>query len=153
MKKNCKMPRGIILVTLALMLMSIALSAAYALPGTTVKVNGKLFNPYFEFDGPYAKPRYGNTITLEIKAKWVEGSLQGSGSLHGINCHSTFFFDDLTGTKDDVLTLTGTVTSTSTPFKEWIGTPIQLVTDLSGYDMHLIIAGFIDFAGTGKVVL
>jgi hypothetical protein len=143
--------------TIFLILAPIIVSVAYALPDKVVNVNGKLYNPDFVFsrpDVPYAKPRIGNTITLEIKAKWIGDSLVGSGSLHGINCHSTFFFNDLTGTiEGNVLTLSGTVTGTSTPFEVWIGSPIQLVTDLSGNNMHLIVAGFIDFAGSGKVTM
>ena len=157
-----KIARRIVLLTVALMLISIGLSTAYATPGSTVKVNGKLFSPIFYFDAPYAKPRYGNTIVLEVKAKWVDGSLVGSGSLHGINCHSTFFFDDVTGTVDgDILTLSGTVTGTSTPFEWWIGTPIELVTDLSGNNMQLTITVVdpeygsfpIDFTGSGTVIM
>ncbi len=167
--KNTKNKRVIgkaaIIAVVALLIISIGIETAYALPEKTVKINGKLFDGedfYFSRpDVPYAKPRVGNTIALEIKAKWVGGSLTGSGSLHGINCHSTFFFDDLTGDiEDGVLTLTGTVTSTSTPFKDWIGTAIQLVTDLSGEDMHFIIwLDFgvflypLDFGGSGQVVL
>ena len=160
MKKNFKIARVIVSVTIALLVVSIGLSTASGLLDKTVKANGKLYNPFFYFDAPYAKPRVGNTIMLEIKAKWVGGSLVGSGSLHGINCHSTFFFDDLTGTvEDDILTLSGTVTGTSTPFAGWTGTDIELVTDLSGNDMHLhIYVPFeevlidLDFAGSGKVV-
>lgn len=147
-----------IVAAVILMIISFGMQTAFALPAKNVSVNGKLFDgedfyfsrPYV----PYAKPRVGNTISLEIKAKWVAGSLVGSGSLHGINCHSTFFFGDLTGEiEDGVLTLTGTVTSTSTPFKDWIGTPVQLVTDLSGENMHFIIWYVLDFEGSGQVVL
>ncbi len=153
MNKKFTGARGIILVIVALLLFSSGFSVTYAVPETTIHVNGKLFNADFYFDGPYANPRYGNTIVLEIKAKWVEGLMVGSGSLHGINCHSTFFFDDLTGNiEGDVLTLSGTVTSTSTPFEEWVGAPVQLVTDLGGNAMHLIMLGFIDFSGSGAVV-
>ncbi len=154
MSKKFMSAKGIVLVTVALLLFSIGFSVAYAIPETTVHANGKLFNPDFYFDEPYANPRYGNTIVLEIKAKWVEGSLIGSGSLHGMNCHSTFFFDDLAGNVEgDVLTLIGTITSTSTPFEGWIGTSVQLVTDLAGNDMHLIIWDVIDFSGSGTVVM
>ncbi len=160
--RNTKNKRGIekvaIVVVVALLIISFGIQIAYALPGKTVSVNGKLFDGadfYFSRpDVPYAKPRVGNTIALEIKAEWVGSSLIGSGSLHGINCHSTFFFDDLIGgIEDGVLTLTGTVTSTSTPFKDWIGTPVQLVTDVSGEHMHFIIWYVLDFGGTGQVVL
>jgi hypothetical protein len=157
MKNKIRLASKIAVVVFTLLLTLISISEAKALPDQTVKVNGKLFNPDFYFarpDVPYAKPREGNIIVVEIKAMWIDGSLMGSGSLHGINCHSTFFFNDLVGNiEDDTLTLSGTVTSTSTPFEGWIGAPIQLVTDLQGNDMHLIIAGFIDFAGSGIVVL
>ncbi len=156
--KNKLQASGLIaIVLIALVPILIGISNAYALPDETVNVNGRLFNPDFYFarpDVPHAKPREGNVIALEIKAKWVEGQLLGSGSLHGINCHSTFFFNNLVGDIDHgTLTLTGTVTSTSTPFAGWIGTPVELVTDLEGSDMHFIIMGFIDFAGSGNVVL
>ena len=156
-KNKIRIARATIIAVVALMLIPTCVSTAWAVPKKTVSVNGKLFDGIdFYFSRPYvpyAKPREGNTITLEIKAKWVGDSLVGSGSLHGINCHSTFFFNDLTGTVEgDVLTLSGTVTTTSTPFQEWIGTPVQLVTDLSGEDMHFIIWYVLDFAGSGKVV-
>ncbi len=157
MENKTKLASSIALAVFALLLAFTSISEVKALPDQMVKVNGKLFNPDFYFarpDVPYAKPREGNTIVVEIKATWIDGSLMGSGSLHGINCHSTFFFNDLVGNiEDGTLTLSGTVTSASTPFEGWIGAPVQLVTDLQGNDMHLIIASFIDFAGSGIVVL
>ncbi len=160
MNEKMKIARTIILLTVALLIVSIGVSTASALLDTTIKVNGNLYNPFFYFDAPYAKPRVGNTIMLEIKAKWVEGSLVGSGSLHGINCHSTFFFDDLTGNiEGGILTLNGQITRTSTPFAVWTGTDVALVTDLSGNNMHLHIfvptednPFDLDFAGSGTVV-
>ncbi len=157
LKTNCRKIRVVALGILMLMLLSISFSTTQAAKAKNVKVNGALFNPFFYFDSPYAKPREGDTLMLEVKATLVDDTLIGSGSAHGINCHATFFFSDLTGyVSGNTIYLSGTIggTTPTTPYKElWQGQIVQITADLSTSEVHFIMPAFeLDFEGLGTVV-
>ena len=155
--KNEKFALAVVMaLALSLPLLS---SAVYAVPGSTLKVNGKLNGTLETPYGPMP-----DTIVIELKAKGDGSSfVAGSGSLHGINCGATFFFDALTVTSvgHDKIVFEGPVTGSNTPASGFIemGTSIVFETSLSGDHMTLTInvnglgEVFHDSTGSGKVVL
>ena len=152
MNRKSNFAFGIVLAC-SLSIMLLGSQMVLATPNKNIKVNGAVFSDDFYFDGPYANPRIGNPAHIQAIAVWIDGAFVGSGSFHGINCHVTFFYD-LKGTiENGVLTLSGTVTDTNTPYNSWIGTPVKITTDLSGNNMHFTVAnGAADFVGEGTVV-
>ena len=148
--KSSMIAAGVILcLFLGLPLVS---SAANAQPLTTVKVNGsKLIGP---IDFP-------DLLMLEAKAK-MEGDLfvSGSGSVHGIYCQATFFFeltDVIVGA--DSLKMTGSIVATNMArhgFYGWIldYSSVEVTANLDGSDMHFLLPDLgLDFVGSGQVVI
>ncbi len=154
MKKSGKTMRVLSLATVVLMIISIGLSTVYALPESTIKINGKIQGTLITPNGVVE-----DTIVIELKAKADGDSFIGSGSLHGINCRATFIFNVLTvSVGQDSITFEGTVSSSNTPASPFIGiTTINFETDLSGDSMSLTINLLGDpifsGAGSGKAVL
>jgi len=155
MKKNFKIARGIVMVSLALMLASVGFSTAYALPGSTIKVNGKIPGILHPPNGPAVD----DTIVIELKAKADGGSFVGSGSLHGINCGATFFFEVLeVNVGANAITFEGFVSSANHWGSPFVGfTAIEFYTNLGGDSMELTISlagnAIFDGTGSGTVVL
>ena len=131
-------------------------SVANAQPLTTVKVNGaKLLGPKY----------FPDLIMLEAKAKMDDNRfVSGSGSIHGILCGATYFFELTEVTiGEDSVTMQGTIVTTNMAtrdgihdFYAWIfETPsVQITVNLDGSDMHFILADLgLDFAGAGKVTI
>jgi hypothetical protein len=131
-------------------------SLVNAQPVTTVKINGaKLLGPdYFQ-----------DLIMLEAKAK-MEGNtfVSGSGSVHGILCGATYFFELTEATiGGDTVTMRGTIVETNMATHEgehnfygWIlyFPSVEITANLDGSDMHFILTDLgLDFAGSGKVIL
>jgi hypothetical protein len=140
---------------LALCLPSVC-SLANAQPLITVKVNGaKLLGPEY----------FPDLIMLEAKAK-MEGNtfVSGSGSVHGILCGATYFFELTEATiGGDTVTMQGTIVATNMATHEgehnyygWILSfpSVEITANLDGSDMHFILSdlGF-DFAGSGQVTI
>jgi len=158
MEKKIKVGIGIALVG-SLVLVSLVGSIAYALPGMTVKVNGKISGILQTPNGPA-----DDTIVIELKAKADGSSFVGSGSLHGINCGATFFFEVLTvnvGARS--ITFEGVVSSANHWGAPFVGfAAMEFYTNLEGDSMTLtisipgeegnLIPIFIG-AGSGSVVL
>jgi len=137
-------------------------AAASAQPLTTVKVNGeKLLGPEY----------FPDIVMLEAKAKMDGGSLvSGSGSVHGIVCGATFFFELSEATVGASVDLKGTIIATNMGhhgFYGWlVGIDVEVKANLDGSNMHLILHDVpfpvdeenivfldLDFAGSGQVVL
>jgi hypothetical protein len=126
-------------------------SAVSAQPVTTVKVNGVL--PGLLGDMP-------DIVVLEARVM-MDGAVfvSGSGSVHGITCGATFFFeftDVAIGTSS--LTITGTIVRTNNGhqgfYNIWIGSKVQVTANLDGSSMHFMLPQYgIDFSGSGKVVV
>ena len=129
---------------------------ANAQPLTTVKVNGaKLLGPEY----------FPDLIMLEAKAK-MDGNtfVSGSGSVHGILCGATYFFELTEATiVEDTVTMRGAIVATNMATHEgehnyygWILSfpSVEITANLDGSDMHFILGdlGF-DFAGSGKVAI
>ena len=141
-----------IAVCFVLILSSIS-SIALAQPLTTVKVNGEKLL----MDG------FPDIVMLEAKAK-LDGNafVSGSGSMHGIICQATYFFQ-LTGvtTSGDSITMYGTITGTNKAtrggvhdFYSWIFDypDIEITANLDGSNMHVIFLDLgLDFTGNGHV--
>jgi hypothetical protein len=97
---------------------------------------------------------------LEAKTK-MDGDIftSGSGSVHGITCGATFFFEftgAIIGT--DSLTMIGTIVRTNNGhngyYNIWIGSNVQLTANLDGSNMHFTLPDYgIDFSGSGHVVM
>lgn len=131
-------------------------SMVNAQPLTNVKVNGaKLFGPEY----------FPDLIMLEAKAK-MDGNtfVSGSGSVHGILCGATYFFQlsEVTIGEDSVA-MRGTIVATNMATHEgehnyygWIlySPSVEITSNLDGSDMHFILADLgLDFAGSGKVTM
>ena len=131
-------------------------SVANAQPLTTVKVNGaKLLGPDY----------FPDLIMLEAKAKMDHSIfVSGSGSVHGILCGATYFFELTEVTiGEDTVTMLGTIVATNMATHEgehnyygWIldFPSIEITARLDGSDMHFLLGdlGF-DFAGSGQVTI
>jgi hypothetical protein len=129
------------------------LGATCAKPESTLKVNGKVSGWLSDF--------FYDTLVIEFKAQGNDGSFTtGTGSIHGINCHATFFFNSLTITQSsNGLVFAGVVTGSNTPTNFFVATQtaITLETSLSGDSMTLTIVNDdadinAVFTGSGIVV-
>ena len=131
-------------------------SAVSAKPVTTVKVNGaRLIGPEY----------FPDILMLEAKAK-IDGDtfVSGSGSVHGILCGATYFFE-LTEVAigEDSVTIQGTIVATNMATHEgthnyygWIlDLPtVEITATLDGSSMHFRMVDLgLDFAGSGQVVI
>ncbi len=131
-------------------------SAVSAKPVTTVKVNGaRLLGPEY----------FPDILMLEAKAK-MDGDtfVSGSGSVHGILCGATYFFE-LTEVAigEDSVTMQGTIVATNMATHEgthnyygWIlDLPtVEITATLDGSSMHFRMVDLgLDFAGSGQVVI
>jgi len=151
MKRNLK----IIICVLAAAFLMIPLASSMVSakqPNITVKINGKLTSPDFP----------GDTLMMEILVKGSDASLVGGGSAHGIKCHATFFFNDLTGSMSGgTITLSGTIGGVNEAtemgvhgfFQIWLGTPVTITVDLSSNTVEFIIGGVYIFDGLAQIVL
>jgi hypothetical protein len=131
-------------------------SVANAQPLTTVKVNGaKLLGPEY----------FPDLIMLQAKAK-MEGNtfVSGSGSMHGILCGATYFFELTEATiKEDAVTMRGTIVATNMATHEgehnyygWIlyFPSVEITANLDGSDIHFTLPDLgLDFAGSGQVII
>ena len=131
-------------------------SLANAQPLTTVKVNGaKLLGPEY----------FPDLIMLQAKAK-MEGNtfVSGSGSVHGILCGATYFFELTEVTiEEDTVTMRGTIVATNMATHEgehnyygWIlyFPTVEITANLDGSDMHFTLPDLgLDFAGSGQVTI
>lgn len=120
-------------------------------PLTTVKVNGeRLLGPDY----------FPDIIMLEAKAKMNGASfVSGSGSVHGIVCGATFFFElsDVSVGAASV-NMIGIIVATNMghhgSYGWLVDMEVDITANLDGSDMHVILpeAG-LDFAGSGHIVL
>ena len=131
-------------------------SLVNAQPLTTVKVNGaKLLGPEY----------FPDLIMLEAKAK-MDGNtfVSGSGSVHGILCGATYFFELTEVTiEEDTVTMRGTIVATNMATHEgehnyygWIlyFPTVEITANLDGSDMHFTLPDLgLDFAGSGQVTI
>ena len=131
-------------------------SLANAQPLATVKVNGaKLLGPEY----------FRDLIMLEAKAKMDSNTfVSGSGSVHGILCGATYFFELTEATiEEDTVTMRGTIVATNMATHEgehnyygWILylPGVEIRANLDGSNMHFTLTDLgLDFAGSGKVTI
>jgi hypothetical protein len=147
-----------LVIAAALIALAMLTTPVLAVPGSTIKAVGKA-------DGTLVTPmgEMPDTIVIQLNAKRNGETYSGSGSLHGINCGATFFFDALAVTfveGEDKIIFEGVVTGSNTPTSIFVdlGTAIVFETTSSGDSMTLTInvQGYPIFTtntGSGKVVL
>ena len=148
--KRTKVKRIEFAVVMCLFLGFPLVAATSARPLTTVKVNGeKLLGPDY----------FPDIIMLEAKAKMDGDSfVSGSGSVHGIICGATFFFELSEVTVGPSVTMTGTIVRTNMAHHgsyDWLlGMEVDITANLDGSDMHVTLpdAG-LDFLGLGHVAV
>ena len=147
------MNKKIFVIAVALIALAMLATPVLAVPGSTIKVVGKVDGKLFGDTQ--------DTIVIQLNAKGDGVTYSGSGSLHGINCGATFFFEALTVTLGtSSITFEGPVTGSNTPASYFVdvGTAIVFETTRSGDSMTLTInvegdPVFTTDTGSGTVVM
>ncbi len=127
----------VLAITLLSLMCLPLLSAVNALSTNNLKYNGKISGTVYVYEKDPASPLYGQfDDTLMLETLTDMNLLSGKGSLHGITCQATFFFEYTLVRGVDGCIMTGTIVATNMAKQGmladmWIGTNVKLTVGFS----------------------